>query len=244
MIPDPVGVTTLLEEVWRTRPLPGAPVVLGTGVFAAAAVLWARSWTLVRLGITTVHEAGHAAVALLVGRRLHGVRVHQDTSGLTLSSGRARGPGLVAVYAAGHLAPGVLGLLAVAALAAGRPVALLAGGVVVAALLLVWVRNLYGLLVVTVIGAALALLAWRAPDDVRTAAAYLVAWLLLLGAPRPVVELLAAGRRRPRGSDVDRLADLTGVPAVLWALVLLAATHAGAVLGATTLAPDLLAAAV
>lgn len=244
MTSDPVGIGALLEEVWRTRPLPSARLVVGAGIVAAVLVVWPRTWPLVRLGITTVHEAGHAVVALLVGRRLHGVRVHQDTSGLTVSSGPARGPGLVAVYAAGHLAPGVLGLLAVAALAAGRPVALLAGGVLVAALLVVWVRNLYGLLVVTVIGAALTLLAWRAPDDVRTAAAYLLAWLLLLGAPRPVVELLVAGRRRPRGSDVDRLADLSGLPAVLWALLLLAATLAAAVLGATTLAPDLLARAV
>ena len=98
--------------------------------------------------------------------------------------------------------------------------------------------------VVATIGGGLALLAARAPDDVRTAAAYLLAWLLLFGAPRPVIELLASGRRRPRGSDVDRLAELTGVPGVLWALLLLAAGLAGAALGAATLAPDLLARAV
>lgn len=229
----------LLDEVWRTVPLPDPAFVLITGAVAAVLVLWSRTWPLVRVGITTVHEAGHAAVALLVGRRLHGVRVHQDTSGLTLSSGPSRGPGLVAVYAAGHLAPALLGLLAVAALAAGRPVALLWGGVLVAALLLVWLRNLYGVAVVLGLGGLLAGVAWRAPDDVRTATAYLIAWLLLLGAPRPVLELIAAGRRRPRGSDVDRLADLTGVPALLWALVLLAAGLAGAVLGAVTLAPVL-----
>jgi len=48
-------------------------------------------------------------------------------------------------------------------------------------------------------------------------AAYLLVFILLIGAPRPVLEL-AKGRRRDRTrtSDADVLADLTRIPAVLW----------------------------
>jgi hypothetical protein len=58
-------------------------------------------------------------------------------------------------------------------------------------------------------------------------------------APRPLVALLLAGRAGRRGSDPDQLARLTRVPAVLWVLLLLAASLAGLVVGVTTLAPDL-----
>ena len=57
--------------------------------------------------------------------------------------------------------------------------------------------------------------------------------------PRPLLELLAAGRRRGRTSDPDQLARLTRIPAVLWILLLLVASLAGLVVGVSTLAPDL-----
>jgi hypothetical protein len=63
--------------------------------------------------------------------------------------------------------------------------------------------------------------------------------VLLLAAPRPLVELLTARRRRGRTSDPDQLAGLTRVPAVLWTLLLLLANLAGLVVGVSMLAPEL-----
>ncbi|MDO3398399.1 M50 family metallopeptidase, partial [Nocardioides sp. SOB44] len=63
---------------------------------------------------------GPAVVGVLVGRRLLGIRLHSDTSGVTLSRGRPRGPGMVAMLAAGYLAPAVVGLGAALLLADGR----------------------------------------------------------------------------------------------------------------------------
>jgi hypothetical protein len=212
--------------------------VLAAGVAALVLVLLPATWPRVRLGITVVHEAGHALVAVLVGRRLSGIRLHSDTSGLTVSRGRPRGPGMVAMLAAGYLAPALLGLLAAFLLADGRGVALLWVLVVLLAGLLVWVRNGYGLLVVLLGGAAVFALTWWGSTQAQSIAAYLVAWLLLLAAPRPLLELLTS-RRRSRTSDPDQLATLTHVPAVLWTLFLLAANAAGLVLGVGMLAPEL-----
>ena len=145
---------------------------------------------------------------------------------------------MVAMLAAGYLAPALLGLLAAFLLADGRGVALLWLLVVLLAGLLVWVRNGYGLLVVLLGGAAVFALTWWGSAQAQSIAAYLVAWLLLLAAPRPLLELLASRRRR-RTSDPDQLAALTHVPAVLWTLFLLAANAAGLVLGVGMLAPDL-----
>ncbi len=146
---------------------------------------------------------------------------------------------MVAMLAAGYLAPALLGLLAALLLAAGRSVGLLWLLVLLAALLILWVRNGYGFLVLLAGGAGVLLLTWYGDGTVQSVAAYLIAWLLLLAAPRPLVELLAAGRRRSRTSDPDQLARLTRVPAVLWILLLLAANLAGLFVGVGRLAPDL-----
>ena len=97
------------------------------------------------MGITVVHEAGHAMVAVLAGRRLQSIRLHSDTSGLTVTEGKSRGLGMVVMLAAGYLAPAALGLLAALMLADGRSVGLLWLLLLVLAGLLLWVRNGYGL---------------------------------------------------------------------------------------------------
>jgi hypothetical protein len=228
----------LWDRISSRQPVPDASFVLATG--AVALLLVVVAWPQVRLGITVVHEAGHALAAVLVGRRLSGIRLHSDTSGLTVSRGRPRGPGMVAMLAAGYLAPALLGLLAAYLLGDGRGVGLLWLLVLLLAGLLVWVRNGYGLLVVLLGGAALFALTWWGSAAAQSVAAYLVAWVLLLAAPRPLLELLASRRGRGRTSDPDQLAALTRVPAVLWTLLLLAANSAGLVLGVGLLAPELL----
>ena len=229
----------LWDRVTATQPVPDASFVVGAGVLALVLVLAPATWPRVRLGVTVVHEAGHAVVAVLVGRRLRSIRLHSDTSGVTVSRGRPRGPGMVVMLAAGYLAPAGLGLAAALLLAGGRSVALLWLLLVLTAGLILWVRNGYGLLVLLAGGAAVFLLTWYGDGTVQSVAAYLITWLLLLAAPRPLVELLAAGRRRGRTSDPDQLAALTRVPAVLWILLLLLANLAGLVVGVSTLAPDL-----
>ena len=233
----------MLGEIWdratATQPVPDARFVLATGVLALLLVLVPATWPRVRLGVTVVHEAGHALVAVLVGRRLRSIRLHSDTSGLTVSRGKPRGPGMVAMLAAGYLAPAALGLLAALLLADGRSVGLLWLLVLLSAGLILWVRNGYGVLVLLVGGAAVLVVTWYGNGQVQSVAAYLIAWLLLLAAPRPLVELLTAGRRRGRTSDADQLAGLTRLPAVLWILLLLLANLAGLVVGVSTLAPDL-----
>lgn len=237
-------MSDLLRTIWdratAEQPVPPPAQVLLTGLVALLLVLAPVTWPLVRMGVTVVHEAGHAVVAVLVGRRLQGIRLERDTSGVTVSTGRARGPGMVAMLAAGYLAPALVGLGAALLLATGHSVGLLWLLLVLLLALMVWVRNLHGLLVLVVGGVGVFALSWWAAPAVQSAAAYLVVWLLLLASPRPVLELLRRWRARRRTSDPDQLARLTHVPALLWAVVLLGANLAGLVVGVSTLAPDVL----
>ena len=155
--------------------------------------------------VTISHEGGHALVAVLTGRRLMGIRLHADTSGVTLSRGKPTGPGMVAMLAAGYLAPAVAGLGAALLLASGHSLALLWLAVGWLTLMLLQIRNAYGLLVLVVCGAAAGLVSWYLPGTTVSLLAYLLTWVLLLAAPKPVLELMRQRRRpgRPRSSDVD-----------------------------------------
>jgi hypothetical protein len=172
--------------------------------------------------VTIVHECGHALIALLTGRRLTGIRLHFDTSGLTASLGRPTGPGMVATVAAGYLSPSVVGLAGVGLLATGQVTVMLWAAAAVLVAMLVMVRNVYGALSLLVTGAAVVLVSLYATPRVQAAFGYTATWFLLIGAVRPVNEL----RRQRRGrrgqssaSDADHLARLTPVPAGVWVVV-------------------------
>lgn len=217
----PSTVGAVLRELWVRAttvqpPLPTASVVL-VGVIALAIIWTPVGYRLVRHLITLVHEAGHALVSTLAGRSLRGIRLHSDTSGLTLSKGRPTGPGMVATLMAGYLAPSALGLLGAFVLGSGYAAGMLWMLVLACAVMLLLIRNLYGLWVVLATGAAVAVLSWLAPSAWLVWVATTLVWALLLAAPRSVVELQLQRRRgRAAGSDVDQLARLTRVPALLW----------------------------
>jgi hypothetical protein len=216
----------VLRDIWVRAttvqpPLPTTSVVL-VGLIVLAVVWSPPGYRLVRHVITLVHESGHALVAKLSGRRLRGIQLHSDTSGLTLTKGRPKGPGMVATLAAGYPAPSVLGLLGAVVLGLGYAAGLLFAMVLACVVVLLLIRNLYGLWVVLATGGAVAALAWLAPSAVLVWVATAVVWALLLAAPRSVVELQMQRRRgQGHGSDVDQLARLTRVPAALWVGVFL-----------------------
>lgn len=223
-------------EIWRRaitpQPLPELRLTLLLGLAALVLVSLQATWRPVRMLTTMIHEAGHAVAALLTGRSLAGIRLHSDTSGLTLSRGRPRGPGMVLTLAAGYPAPTLVAVAAALLLGQGYAVGLMWLLTVACALMVVGIRNLYGLWVVLVVGSLLATVSWSLPAGWLSGVAHLLVWLLLWSAPRPLVELARQRHRRAgRGSDVDQLARLTRVPAVLWLAAFWLITVAGLVVG-------------
>ena len=225
----------VLGGIWHraitTQPAPSAAVVAGTAVAAAALVLVPSAWRTTRHLVTIAHEGAHGVAALLSGRRLAGIRLHSDTSGLTLSRGRRTGPGMVITALAGYSGPGVIGLASAALLGTGHAVGLLWALLLLLGLLLLQIRNWFGLWAVLATGAAVFAVSWWLPETTQSAFAYFVTWFLLVAAPRPVLELQAMRRRGRAGdSDADQLARLTHLPGLFWVGVFLAVT-VGALLG-------------
>lgn len=219
----PVSLAEIWERLWAdvTTPVDASlSTVLIALAVVVASVAFPPAWGVVRHAVTIAHEGGHALVAGLTGRRVSGIRLHSDTSGLTTSYGEAKRFPLSLVALAGYPAPGVLGLAAAWAIASGHAVAVL--WVLEAALLitLVRIRNWYGLLVMVIAIGGLGAAAWLLPDPWRVGLACTLAWLLMLGAVRAVVELGSSRRGgRGRGSDADALARLTKVPGGAWVAV-------------------------
>ena len=119
-------------------------------VAAALVVLVPGTWRIARHLLTIVHEGGHATAALVSGRKLSGIKLHADTSGLTVSRGRPRGPGMMLTAIAGYPAPALAGLGGALLISLERDLLALWSGLFLLALLLLQIRNFYGLYVVLV----------------------------------------------------------------------------------------------
>ncbi|KJS53950.1 membrane protein [Streptomyces rubellomurinus subsp. indigoferus] len=226
----------LWDQVTGTQAAPPGWLVLTTGCAALLAVLARPIWHVARNAVTIAHEGGHGLAALATNRKLAGIRLHSDTSGLTLSYGRPTGPGMVLTAAAGYTAPALLGLGCAALLAADRITLLLWLAIALLLALLVRIRNAFGLFTVLLAGGAFFLVSWFGTAQVQAGFAYLGCWFLLFGAVRPVLELQHQRRIGwARDSDADQLARLTHVPALAWVAVFLLTALASLALGASWL---------
>ncbi|MEU4639011.1 M50 family metallopeptidase [Micromonospora sp. NPDC023814] len=229
------GLGGLWDKLFAAQPDPPPLLVLLTAAVALVVVSTRLPWRIARNAVTIAHEGGHALVALLTGRRLHGIRLHSDTSGLTLSAGRPAGPGMILTLLAGYVAPPLVGLAGAWLLGGNRITLLLWVAVALLLAMLVMIRNVFGVLSLLVTGGVVLAVSWYATPQVQAAFAYTGVWFLLLGGVRPVVELQRLrSRGRMPASDADQLAGITPLPAFFWvtvfALVNLVALAAGALL--------------
>ncbi|RAY11732.1 M50 family peptidase [Actinomadura craniellae] len=214
-------------------------LVILVGVIAFGAVLHGPTWRLARNVVTIAHEGGHALAALVTGRKLDGIRLHSDTSGVTVSRGKPHGPGMVFTALAGYLTPPLLGLAFAALLSVGRTVLMLWASIALLLAMLVMIRNAFGVVSVVGTGAIVFLVSFLGTDTVQAGFAYLAAWFLLFAGARPVVELQRMrSRRQAPSSDADQLAHLTGVPGLVWVSLFAFVAVAALLAGGQLLAPD------
>jgi hypothetical protein len=241
-----MSVFGLMHELWDrlagTQAVPPVWVIAVSGIVSLVIVLNASTWHLARNSITIAHEGGHALASLLSGRRLDGIRLHSDTSGVTYSRGRRTGPAVVFTAAAGYFTPSLLGAGAAWLLAAHHVIAMLWLALALLAATFLAIRNAYGVLAVLVTAGVVLTVSWFGTATMQAAFGYTVAWFLLLGGVRAVGELQGhRSRSRRRGqvstSDADQLGRLTGVPGGAWVAVFALVCVAALVLGTRLLIP-------
>jgi hypothetical protein len=241
-------VTTLAhlwDRVTATGPVLATWLIALTAAVAFVVVASHRVWQVSRNVVTLAHEGGHAVVSIASGRRLDGIRLHSDTSGVTSSRGKPYGLGLVLTTAAGYVFPSLLGLGAAWLLAVRHATFLLWLVLLLLAAAFIAIRNAYGFLAVLATAVVVFAVSRFASLRAQELFAYLFAWFLLFGGVRPIFELQ---RRRRRGggrasgalaSDADQLALLTGVPGGAWVFTFGVVAIGALIVGAFLLLPGL-----
>lgn len=225
-------MTEFWDRISAVSPTPPAWIVQIAALVAVLIVLVPQTWRIARNVVTIFHEFAHLLVAFLTGRRLMGVRLHSDTSGVAISSGKPTGLGVIAMTFAGYVGPSLIGLGAAWVLGTQHAIAVLWIGVIAIALMLIMVRNVFGFISLVVFGALLFTVSWWGTGEQQVAAAYFITLFLLVAGPRPVLELQRSRRRgRARDSDADQLARLTFLPAIVWVGLFLVVTVGCLVLG-------------
>ena len=169
-----------------------------------------------KLFTTWVHECGHALATVLVGGRVQAITIAPDTSGLTLGLVPAGvfGRGLVA--SAGYLGAALVGCLLMAAARAPRwahAILLALGGCLLLTAVL-WMRNLFGFVVVLAWGAALVALGRRGVGD---AARFVLGLLAVQVALNAVYDIRVLFLVDGGPSDAATMARLFLLPAWVWA---------------------------
>jgi len=203
---------------------PPSPRPAGYWLWVAAALslgLSLTSWGQLplypfRLFTTWVHECGHAIVTVLLGGSVNSITIATDASGVTQSVVPASRfiQGLVA--SSGYLGASLAGclLLAAARRAAWARAIIWAVGAFMLLTLVIWIRNLFGLVVVATWGFALVALARKGSGNVSRFVLSLLAIQVALDSIYDIrVLLLGDGGH----SDADAMARLFLLPAWLWA---------------------------
>lgn len=124
-------------------------VWLSAVLVAGVLVFHRLSWRIVRHGATLTHELGHAVFGLFTFARVTGIRLSADSSGTTHTVRQVRVFPLGAIISSffGYPAPILFGALFLSVLIAGYPTEAMYTIIGAGLLTLIFIRNLFGLLV-------------------------------------------------------------------------------------------------
>ena len=175
-------------------------------------------WRLARHISVIAHEGAHAVAGFSMGRRGIGVRLNRNATGETVTRGPVRGFGRIVTTFAGYLGPSVFGLSAAVLIAQDHIVAVLWLAVVFLAIMLLLVRNFFGVISVALNGGLIFLVLHYGSTELQTFAAYALSWFMLFSGVRFALTL------RSNAGDADTLRGLTRVPGFVWATLWLVIT--------------------
>src|ERR1022692_5059598 len=215
---------TVLDRIGQTQAPLTPTVAMLLGIAVLAIVVLPATWLVVRYVETMAHEGAHALVGSSAGGRIQGVRLKPNKDGETLVSSTGSA-GDVITGAAGYLGSSAFGLGAAKLISVGHAVAVLWLALLLLAVLLTTVRNLFGACAVVVTGLLIYFVARYTAIGTETVVAYVVTWFLLLSGLRVVLEHGTGAR------DAVDLASATHVPRVLWSGMWLVGTAAALVAG-------------
>jgi hypothetical protein len=203
----------LAQNQAGSQPLPHS-VAVPVGLVVLLGFLIDGIWRVARHFGVIMHEGAHAVAGWSTGRKVSGVRLNRNASGTTSTSGPDRGPGRVITAFAGYVGPSLFGLSAAVLITLGDTEVVLWLALIFLAVMLVFVRNFFGVISVVLSGALIFLTLHYGNAEFQAVAAYAISWFLLFCGVRLV--FTGGGSNAP---DAETLSGLTHVPAFVWATV-------------------------
>jgi hypothetical protein len=207
------------QAAWRQRDvLIVIGLVLLSVLLARQPLLWWLFYPFQLFG-TFVHELSHGLAAIATGGSFRRLVVNPDSSGMAWSSGGVRW----IIASAGYVGSALFGaVLTILSGRGGLPARrLLAGlGLGLGVLCLLFVRNLFGIVTGIGIAAALWFAGRQLPHRLANGLVLFLAVQMMLNALDSLLDLIIISMGGfVAASDAHTMAQATGVPALVWALL-------------------------
>lgn len=173
---------------------------------------------------TYVHEFCHGFSALLVGGRVEKILIFPDTSGLAYTALPPGNGRRAFVAASGYQGTAIVGclLLIFRRTKRGPRSGTMTLAIVMLLTTAIWIRNVFGFIMIALLGITLAVCAWKLPSarirDVYTC----VAVTTTLNAITNVADLFGSAQYvngEPSQTDAHTLSETIGGPSWIWALL-------------------------
>jgi Peptidase M50B-like len=201
-----------------SEPLP--QLVAGpTGLLVFIAFLIDGVWRLARHISVMAHEGAHVAAGWSVGHRVSGVKLNRDATGVTTTRGTGSFKSVIISFA-GYLGPSLFGLAAAYLISLDQIKAALVLALVCLAIMLILIRNFFGVISVVISGVLVFLALRYGGPEVQAVTACALSWFLLFSGVRWVL-MHGTGAQ-----DAIDLADSTHIPRFIWVMFWLAITVA------------------
>jgi hypothetical protein len=195
-------------------------VLILAALFIAVWVLWDTPIVYpIKIFVVCLHELGHALAALLTGGQVVSIQIFPEEGGLTTT----RGGWPFIILSAGYVGSMLFGG-ALLYLSSYRPWArrlMIALGVLIVLSTLLFFRNFFAVLYGLLAGAAMFFSAYRFPLNVNF---YIIRFLAIASCLYALLDIrgdLFAAASAGSGivNDAVALNQLTGIPAIIWAVL-------------------------
>lgn len=199
-----------IADRWAVEQQPEPSTVLIVALATIVAVAIPRVWKPLRQASTIIHEMGHVLAAWATGRRVSGIKLHTDTSGVTVSAGKPRGFGMLATTLAGYPAPGVLAVLMATLLSFGNAGAALTVYQAVVAVALLLSRNVTGIVSCLISLVATGLVWWHNDATVVTYTVVALSTFYAIAGVRGTLDLIHvhAAPSKAKRQEPERVPEL------------------------------------
>lgn len=215
----------LVQQQPGTGSVPLPQLVAGpTGLLVFIAFLIDGVWRFARHISVMAHEGAHVAAGWSVGRRVSGVKLNRDATGVTTTRGSG-GFGSVIIGFAGYLGPSLFGLATACLIALDQITLALGLALFCLAIMLILIRNFFGVISVAVSGVLVFLVLRYGSPEVQAVAACALSWFLLFSGVRWVL-IHGTGAQ-----DAANLTQRTHIPRFIWVTFWLAITVAAVWVG-------------